>query len=592
MRARVPGRIGCPLGVCVLPEQPWNAPRTTAYPGYVHEILSHAGLCYDSLALDELADALGGLRILVTVGNCVLPDAAREAITAWIESGGAWLSVAGVCGLDALLGVSQQPPAYSAFGGGLGTLGEGYLLPEASHPAALQIVIPLHFFNGVTVKPTTAARLAVCLDSHQRPTDHAALTEVSAGRGTAMLIAPDLTGAIVRIQQGTAVTRDGVPAPDGTSPVCDGALKSDDGAVLDWHFDRQEVRGVPGYRAFLQPVADHWRELLLRSIFYLASRHEVSLPLLWLYPRNLPALAHMSNDTDGNDADKARNTIRLLEQAGVKSTWCVLTPGYGADVAAEVREAGHELGMHYDAMSEECPWSEEQFDAQWRRLVELFGEQPVSNKNHYLRWEGDTEFFEWCVRRGIKLDQSKGASKTGEAGFNFGTCHPHFPVDPTGAPIDVLELPTLTQDLVIFAPPDLAEPLLDSAVRCHGILHVLFHPAHTQTPGVAEALLSVAARAREQGMEWWTAKQISAWERARRRVVWGAWRESEDEVSVELRASDPMRDATLIWLAVGTASGQGRRVCRWGFEFVSQVIDLEAGRPCRFGCSRASGERE
>ena len=46
------------------------------------------------------------------------------------------------------------------------------------------------------------------------------------------------------------------------------------------------------------------------------------------------------------------------------------------------------------------------------------GERPATNKNHYLRWENDVDVWEWCVKHGIRLDQSKGASKSGEAGFD------------------------------------------------------------------------------------------------------------------------------------------------------------------------------
>ncbi|MCW3098098.1 MAG: hypothetical protein JWL77_3716, partial [Chthonomonadaceae bacterium] len=94
-----------------------------------------------------------------------------------------------------------------------------------------------------------------------------------------------------------------------------------------------------------------------------------------------------------------------------------------------IQNAGHELAMHYDAMSDGLPWCRDQFTRQFHALETLFrGQRPVSNKNHYLRWEGDTELFTWCEEHGIQLDQTKGASKTGEAGFNFGTCHPFFPV--------------------------------------------------------------------------------------------------------------------------------------------------------------------
>src|SRR5690606_10050949 len=142
---------------------------------------------------------------------------------------------------------------------------------------------------------------ALVLDAHGRETARPALIENTLGNGRCLFVAPDAVGAVVHIQQGVAVTADGVPAPDGAGPRSDGVLKSDDGAVLDWYFDSQEVPGAPGLQGFLQPVADQWRELILRAIFYLAETQRVTLPVLWLYPRNLPALAHLSHDTDGND---------------------------------------------------------------------------------------------------------------------------------------------------------------------------------------------------------------------------------------------------------------------------------------------------
>src|SRR5207244_1010884 len=122
---------------------------------------------------------------------------------------------------------------------------------------------------------------------------------------------------------------------------------------------------------------------------------------------------------------------KTLQAADVLSTWCVIEPGYAPDVIRAIRDAGHELALHYDAMSAGHQWDETEFTRQWEKLTVLFGgERPVSNKNHYLRWEDDTEFYGWCERHNIQLDQSKGASKTGEAGFNFGTCHPYFPLAP------------------------------------------------------------------------------------------------------------------------------------------------------------------
>ena len=573
---------GSPLGVCVLTEPEPNAPRTVAYPGYVHEILGHAGLCYATIEQDALVGRLPTLRLLVTIGETDLPAETRGALKAWVKGGGAWLAVGGVCGLPDIFGVEVEPPAMAAFGAGRCTLGEGYLRPDHPlNPMLGNIWMPLHFFNGLPVRAAGGQALAMVLDAHQRPTHRAALVEAHFGDGHCLLIAPDVTGTVVRIQQGTAVTRDGVPASDGTGAASDGVLKSDDGAVLDWYFDRQPVHGVPGFNAFTHPIADQWREVLLRAIFLLARGRRLAIPLLWLYPRNLPAVGEISHDSDLNEPENARAMLGLLREVDVASTWCIVLPGYDAALIQDIREAGHELAMHYDAMSEGTTWSEDEFADQWRRLTLMFGEQPTTNKNHYLRWEGDTEFFEWLSRREIRFDQSKGASKTGEAGFNFGTCHPYFPVTPDGDPLDVLEVPTVTQDLEIFAPRALLAPLLDAAERHHGILHLLFHPAHILKPGVADALTGAVNAASARGFEWWTARRIDEWERARREVSWSV-KGSLSTVSLNVPRS--LDGATVLWLSaygggfeVDGLAVEAHPVDRWGFRFQSVVFDAGVG---------------
>lgn len=589
-----------PLGVCVLPPAARNAARTVSYPNYIYEILGHAGLCYAPVGLDALPAALPELRLLLTLGETAsLPGDLADKLEAWVRGGGAWLSVGGLCGLGALLGAEAEPPAYSSWGGGQGTLGEGYLeAREIDHPLLAHLSRPLHFFGGIPVRGSGASVLARALDAHGRPTERAAVLERTVGQGRCLLLAPDIPGSVVHIQQGTAITRDGVSAPDGTATIQDDLLKSDDGSVLDWLFDREPVASVPGLSAFLQPVADGWRELLLRAVFHLATTQRVALPLLWLYPHNLPALAHLSHDTDGNDPAQARQLLAVLAEAQIQSTWCVILPGYDQTIIGAIRDGGHELAMHYDALAFDRPWGESQFDAQWRELTQQFGGvAPVSNKNHYLRWENDTEFFDWCQQRGITLDQSKGASKTGEAGFNFGTCHPYFPVAPGGSLIDVLELPTPTQDLCVFGPEALLEPLLAAATRHHGILHLLFHPAHIDKEGVAAAITRAVSAAHAQGMAWWTAQQISVWERARRRVSWSNYKTDGGTISVSLRTESALAGATILWLCPAAPedgskarvtlqkteeseeqAGSEETTVRWGFLFRALSVDLASGK--------------
>ena len=401
--------------------------------------------------------------------------------------GGAWLNIGGVCGMQEILGVDHLPPSFANWGGGACLMGEGYMLARHRHPIVASLSRGLHFFGGIALKSTGAYVIAGSLDAHCRNEYHHLLFENRPEKGRAITLAVDLTGTIVRIQQGISVTRDGVPAPDGSAPVADAVLKSGDGAVLDWILDRDPVKGAFGLNAFLEPVADLWREVFLRAIFHLATVQNVPLPMLWLYPRQLKSIAHLSHDSDNNEPEKARVLLDILRETQIHSTWCIILPGYDEALMNDIKRNGHELATHYDAMTgtEGLTWGQEQFHRQHEQLISLFGEIPVTNKNHYLRWEGDTEFFDWCVVHGIQLDQSKGPSKTGEAGFNFGSCHPYLPVTFKGRMINVLELPTLTQDLVVFAPPALLDGLIDGVKRVNGVLHLLFHPAHLHRPEVA-----------------------------------------------------------------------------------------------------------
>lgn len=546
------GRVGSPLGVCVLPEPGSNQARTSSYPSYAGEILGHAGLCYALFGIAELQEALRSLRVLVTVGDAELAQEDVAAIERWVAAGGAWLAVAGTLGAGRLLGVEEEAPAHRGWGSGKCTLGEGYLeAAEQGHSLTASLVGPMHFYSGLAVRAAGGVQIARVLDAHQRGTERAAMVEAQHGAGMCLFVAPDLTGSIVRIQQGIAVTCDGVPSPDGTAPICDALLKSEDGGVLDWLLDREPVEGAGGLSVFTRAIADEWRDLLLGAIAYLARSQGVAIPLLWYHPRDLPAVGHLSHDSDGNDPTLAERLLGVLESIGVRSTWCILAPGYEPTVLDEIRSKGHELALHYDAVETRLPWSEAEFIRQLRSVSAAAGQWITANKNHYLRWEGDTELWEWCERHGVWLDQSKGGSKTGAAGFTFGSCHVYRPMTRHGRLMSVFELATQTQDLVVFAPEALLPHLLRTVLRHHGVLHLLFHPAHIARPGVAEALAASVRAGREAGLEWWTGRELVAWERARRSAQWVSYEASATGTRAVLRAGAALGDATVRWLGAG-----------------------------------------
>ncbi len=165
------------------------------------------------------------------------------------------------------------------------------------------------------------------------------------------------------------------------------------------------------------------------------------------------------------------------------------------------------------------------------------------------------------MERSILLDQSKGPSKTGEAGFLFGTCHPYLPVSPEGHLLDVLELPTLTQDLEVFAPRALLQPLARAALKYGGVLHLLFHPTHLANPAVEGALREAVALGTSLGMEWWTAEQIARWTRARLAARWTLEEEGE-----RLQAPKALEGATVLRMDLANARDG---VERWGFRFAT-----------------------
>ncbi len=576
----MPALYRLPLVLCAQPPAPLHSARAVDYPAVPGEELGHLGIAHRPTPPEELVGLLPETGVLLTVGELALDDAARDAVRLWVARGGAWVAIAGCCGLADVLGVEPEPPTHSNWGGGAGSLGEGYLEPRRDSDLCADLPLPLHAFGGIPVRTWSARVHARMLDAHQRETGRAALTENAYGSGVAVLLAADLTATLVRIRQGVGVLRDGLPAPDGSAPLNDGCLKSDDAIALDYLLDRLPVEGIDGLRAFTQPIADLWVEVLVRAVMHCARVRGVALPVLWLHPDELPALGHLSHDSDGNDPAKADALLSVLAELELRSTWCIQPPGYPPEAIERIAAAGHEPAMHFDAIEHETEWSREAFLRQHRTLARAFGRPPVSNKNHYLRWEGDADLWEFCLAAGIDLDQSKGPTKTGVAGFCFGTCHPYRPIARTGEVLDVLELPTPMQDFEVFIPRAFATPLLAGALRAHGVLHLLFHPAHIEKPGVAESLREAVRAAREAGLGFRTAEEIARWERALRGVRW-----TFDADGPSLTAETALPGASLVLPALpGLAvridgrTVEPRPVTRWGIPFVSVPVELPAGR--------------
>jgi len=546
---------------------------------YLEEILSHAGLFWRSVRLPVQRERCPDILIVPEQGS--LSSETRAFLEAFVRGGGGLLGLGGTSGLDDLFGARAGQP-----------LVQGYLRPEIpSHPVIKKLESSLHVFGGMALSATGGEVMASLLDPSGERVGDAIVTRPF-GKGQTLVIGPDLSGSVLHIQQGIPVVKDGVPAPDGSAPIDDGILKGEDGMVLDWVKDRQAAN-EQGNPIFRKPIGDELREILIRAALWLGDRLGVTLPVLWYWPRYLPAVGMMSHDTDSNEPDKGWALLEVMRRQEVKSCWCIIYPGgYPPELYRALIEQGYEIATHYDAMTggRFTSWGKDNFDIQHQWLLDMSGVGALaSNKNHYTRWEGRLDFFRWCEEKGIRADQTKGPSKRGSIGFVFGGAHPWFVLDDEAAPMrfmEVLEINMLTQDTAVTCPSHFGPLLVDEAVRLHGVAHFLFHPAHILKDGVADALAHVIARGREQGIEWWTSEAIYRWEKARRslcleetapgRWLWTAGSALPQVTLLALQPSGRQRR-----LALNGNEQAGRSFEAFGFRFAGITCDLSAGQQVR-----------
>ncbi len=549
---------------------------------YILEILAHAGIPFVRVDAATLPEALATLKVLILPHHEVTtPEMGR--LYGFVTAGGALIGLGGTSGLDDLFGVRTQA----------GTR-EAYLnVTQGDHPLVRDLHSSLHVWDAATARAAGAGVLANLCDGKGNRIG-VGVSAYRLQRGLSIFSAADLPWCVLYMLQGKTVRQDGLPAPDGTADIDEGILKCDDGIVLNWDTDRSPGAEVP---FFLEAVGDELRAILLRSIFLGAQFTNTALPMLWYWPGEIEAVAHLSHDSDNNVLDRAFQLLENTRALGVHSTWCIQYPGYTPELYAAVAEYGSEICLHFDALSGREPnrWDYGDLVFQWEFLRREAGLDTITtNKNHYTRWEGSLEFFQWLEKVGIASDQTKGPSKDGNTGHLYGSTHPWFPMDPdSGHFCDVLEVNFLTQDMVqpvghpdspvdAYAPYSIAEPLVDRVRKHYGVAHYLFHPHHCLRPGVPAAMAQVVAYARQQGLPWWTSEEINVWERSRRTLSFG---EVSDH-GASLSAGASLANATLLLLETGSErhaisvdrqSMPTRNVERYGFRFQAVTQTLAAG---------------
>jgi hypothetical protein len=486
--------------------------QQNSFEHYTGEILSHAGIQFVKL---EQAEQIKMLKPDIVIAALAKEDHATASILwEYIEQGGHVISYAGLKRLAGKLGYVE---------GAAESQGYAYA-PEPYHRDEL-----LKYLES---RPWRATAEFIKSENHgelyrwHRKGENIgpALQIFNVGMGSIERWSVNIPYTVVGFQQGPApVVEDGNPAPDGSAPINDGTLKADDQYGMDWIHDRMQTENGTPYFAY--PYADYWREVLISHLLQKVVGLGLTLPFIGYWPEGISSVAHISHDSDLNKDEHAETTLDLLKECNIHSTWCMLEPGYSSYIYERVEDEGHELAFHYNALDKDGGfWDKTEFSRQLKWLRTSLGRKYItSNKNHYTRFEGWSELFDWCESEEINVDQTRGPSKIGNNGFLFGTCHPYFPIaweDQKNRFYNVLEIGFLTQDLnTAFSDESVIDPFLDRVQQVEGVAHFLFHQVHLyEKPKVAGAFRKLVKEAKIRGYVFWTSKQINDWERARRMI--------------------------------------------------------------------------
>lgn len=535
-----------------------HAAGVNTFQAYLREILAHAGLPFDWFdTLQATLHCQPPLDILIVALARDDADTARSVLR-FAEQGGAVVLLANLDALAPALGCRAGAP-----------VGVGYAEMAGGEPLRFLAAAPWEVGEG----PSTSEGV-LRAGAPDGPAVGALIVRAAMGGGVIERWAVDVATTVTRLQQGLGpVTQDGPPAPDGSAALDEGILKADDGFALDWIHDRA-VTGT-GQPYFAHPYADLWREAFVHRLILLALARGQTLPLMDDWPAGVSCVATISHDSDLNTDESAETTLAVLREAGIQSTWCIIEPGYSPAIYGRVLAAGHELAFHYNAVVHEGKrWDEADFHRQFNWFKQAAGlERVTSNKNHYTRFEGWGDLFRWLEAAGIALDQTRGPSKRGNVGLLFGTCHPYFPIawhDEANRLYDVIELGFLTQDLDLgnWADSSVIGPFLDQTQRARGVAHFLFHPVHLHAkPAVRAAFHQVVHEARRRGFVFWTAQQINAWTRARRRLRVVSIDEAGDAVVAGAGAAGRAAAQAVVWVPISAQplaqAGLERRFGVW-----------------------------
>ncbi|MBD3186510.1 hypothetical protein GF325_06760, partial [Candidatus Bathyarchaeota archaeon] len=287
-------------------------PSATGDSRYLIDVLRHEGLYHDVYNVELFRSLKSYPTLIIILGPVKLDPPIVNRLRTHAFSGGGVMTIGFVEALEGLLGTMIRYPLFPfPIGGQLKNMvGEGYLVPRVTGEGITKAIdanwMPLHGFGCVPSMADGCTIHAWYESEHECKDELTAITVNHLGRGIALGFHVDLVGTLRHMQEGIYVDKDGIPPPDGMSPVDDGILKAEDGLVLDWTKDRRVVSETHQVPAFTIPVADAWRRLFRSSIEFMADECNVRIQRMDYWPNGAPFIALLSHDTDGNDEKLAK----------------------------------------------------------------------------------------------------------------------------------------------------------------------------------------------------------------------------------------------------------------------------------------------
>lgn len=236
------------------------------------------------------------------------------------------------------------------------------------------------------------------------------------------------------------------------------------------------------YHANAVPIADLLERALMQE-----ARRRVGLPALWYWPDGVAGVYGMTHDDEGA-ASKGEWMPQDETARGITSTCFLVTvPELEAHTPRHLIDGGHAVGLHWNRYFEEVaglpklgPFLQEvsvyKQAAQLRALLPP-GRRLRTNRLHYLLWMEDAvRPFRQLEAAGIELDSSYGPDFKCR-GYMFGTAFPFRPLDASGLPMRILELPYQHSEMDGGTDSTfIAEMARNSRAGDHAAILSLFHP--------------------------------------------------------------------------------------------------------------------